>query len=245
VQDRGAPGHRCDHPPPKAGSTSEERTIRRPSREEVTSADEVHRHGANGPTGPKVPPARRGGARPTRHRAVHAAFRSAPRHGPSTCGKIEAVEAPPRRRPVGVASGCSLLRPSHGRDGSHAMTVRQPNLGPFPSGTSTSDPRSLRSRLPGVAGPRDASGAPSASEPRPPARPADVAACLPRRTGHRPEVRPLSPDTSDACLCGDPAELVVDTHWFSGRHSRDPVCPRHVDQVVAAIVERQARRDGR
>jgi hypothetical protein len=37
----------------------------------------------------------------------------------------------------------------------------------------------------------------------------------------------------------------VDTDWFSGRRSHDPVCERHVSEVVAAIINEQARRDGR
>lgn len=73
----------------------------------------------------------------------------------------------------------------------------------------------------------------------------ESAALRARRTGHRPQVRPLPPGSSERCLCGDPAESVVDTYWFNGRHSRDPVCRRHVTEVVAAITGRQARRDGR
>jgi hypothetical protein len=54
----------------------------------------------------------------------------------------------------------------------------------------------------------------------------------------------VDPEAPGQCLCGDPAEFVVETYWFSGRHSRDPVCERHVAEVVAAITKKQARRDG-
>lgn len=66
----------------------------------------------------------------------------------------------------------------------------------------------------------------------------------PRRTTHRPAVQPADPEAPGECLCGDPAEFIVDTNWFSGRRSRDPVCERHVTEVVAAIVRKQAGRDG-
>ena len=46
------------------------------------------------------------------------------------------------------------------------------------------------------------------------------------------------------CLCGDPASFVVDMIWFSGRHSRDPVCELHVMPVIEAISREQARRNG-
>ncbi|MCO6005432.1 hypothetical protein NE236_10605 [Actinoallomurus purpureus] len=70
------------------------------------------------------------------------------------------------------------------------------------------------------------------------------AALRPGRPTHRPDVRPVDPETPCACLCGDPAEFVVETHWFSGRLSRDPVCERHVTEVVEAIRKKQAGRDG-
>jgi hypothetical protein len=62
---------------------------------------------------------------------------------------------------------------------------------------------------------------------------------------YRPEVIPIDPETpSGKCLCGDPSEFIVETNWFSGRHSRDPVCGAHVTAVVEAITKEQARRDG-
>lgn len=63
-------------------------------------------------------------------------------------------------------------------------------------------------------------------------------------SSHRPKVVPVDPEASGQCLCGDPAEFVIETNWFSGRHSRDPVCERHVAEVVGAITREQARRDG-
>jgi hypothetical protein len=63
---------------------------------------------------------------------------------------------------------------------------------------------------------------------------------------YRPDVVPVDPAAATCqCLCGDTAEFVVETRWFSGRHSRDPVCGRHVTEVVAAISKEQARRNGR
>lgn len=64
------------------------------------------------------------------------------------------------------------------------------------------------------------------------------------QTPRRPEVVPADPEVPGTCLCGEPAELVVETNWFSGRRSRDPVCRRHVDEVVRAIKKQQARRNG-
>jgi hypothetical protein len=60
----------------------------------------------------------------------------------------------------------------------------------------------------------------------------------------RPNVVPVDPAVPSQCLCGDPADFIIETHWFSGRHSRDPVCGRHVSEVVGAITKEQARRDG-
>jgi hypothetical protein len=61
---------------------------------------------------------------------------------------------------------------------------------------------------------------------------------------NRPEVLPMDPGVSAKCLCGDPAAFIVDMIWFSGRHSRDPVCELHVVDVVEAISREQARRNG-
>jgi hypothetical protein len=60
----------------------------------------------------------------------------------------------------------------------------------------------------------------------------------------KPAVVPADPASPGRCLCGEPADLVVETNWFSGRHSRDPVCRPHVDEVVRAIKKEQARRNG-
>jgi len=60
----------------------------------------------------------------------------------------------------------------------------------------------------------------------------------------KPAVVPADPDAPGRCLCGEPADVVVETNWFSGRHSRDPVCRPHVDEVVRAIKKEQARRNG-
>jgi hypothetical protein len=60
----------------------------------------------------------------------------------------------------------------------------------------------------------------------------------------RPEVVPVDPAVGGACLCGEPADFVVDMIWFSGRHSRDPVCERHIVDVVEAIAREQARLNG-
>jgi hypothetical protein len=60
----------------------------------------------------------------------------------------------------------------------------------------------------------------------------------------RPEVLPVDPAAPGQCLCGDSADFVVETAWFSGRRSRDPVCGDHVDEVVHAIRKQEARRDG-
>lgn len=72
----------------------------------------------------------------------------------------------------------------------------------------------------------------------------DTPTLHPRRSAERPEVQPVDPASPAECLCGDPADFIVDTNWFSGRRSRDPVCERHVAEVVTAITKKQARRDG-
>lgn len=65
-----------------------------------------------------------------------------------------------------------------------------------------------------------------------------------RRSAQRPDVQPVDAAAPGECLCGDPADFVIKTNWFSGRRSRDPVCDRHVAEVLAAIAKEQARRDG-
>ena len=60
----------------------------------------------------------------------------------------------------------------------------------------------------------------------------------------RPHVMPVDPAAPGGCLCGEPADFVVETNWFGGRRSQDPVCGRHVDEVVRAIQKEQARRNG-
>jgi hypothetical protein len=60
----------------------------------------------------------------------------------------------------------------------------------------------------------------------------------------RPEVVPVDPAVGGECLCGEPADFIVEMIWFSGRHSRDPVCERHIVDVVEAISREQARRNG-
>jgi hypothetical protein len=60
----------------------------------------------------------------------------------------------------------------------------------------------------------------------------------------RPEVLPVDPAVGGVCLCGEPAIFVVDMIWFGGRHSRDPVCERHIVDVVEAIAREQARLNG-
>jgi hypothetical protein len=60
----------------------------------------------------------------------------------------------------------------------------------------------------------------------------------------RPDVVAADPALFERCLCGEPADSVVKTRWFNGRHSHDPVCRRHVDEVVRAIKKEQARRNG-
>lgn len=67
---------------------------------------------------------------------------------------------------------------------------------------------------------------------------------LAKTSSWRPHVVPADPAAPRECLCGEPADLVVETNWFSGRHSRDPVCGRHVEEVVLAIRKEQARRNG-
>lgn len=63
-------------------------------------------------------------------------------------------------------------------------------------------------------------------------------------SSRRPDVVPVDPEAPRQCLCGEPADFVVRTNWFNGRHSQDPVCRPHVDEVVHAIKKAQARRDG-
>jgi hypothetical protein len=63
-------------------------------------------------------------------------------------------------------------------------------------------------------------------------------------SSQRPAVVAIDPESPRACLCGEPADFVVRTNWFNGRHSQDPVCRPHVDEVVHAIRKAQARRDG-
>ena len=66
-----------------------------------------------------------------------------------------------------------------------------------------------------------------------------------RRAAQRPDVQPVDPSSvRGECLCGDPADYVIETNWFSGRRSLDPVCNRHVAEIVTAITKEQARRDG-
>lgn len=60
----------------------------------------------------------------------------------------------------------------------------------------------------------------------------------------RPYIKPAGPAPPLDCLCGEPADFVVETNWFSGRRSQDPVCERHVDEVLRAIRKEQARRNG-
>jgi hypothetical protein len=64
------------------------------------------------------------------------------------------------------------------------------------------------------------------------------------RAAQRPDVVPADPAIPGECLCGDPADFIVSTNWFGGRRSRDPVCDRHLAEVLAAIAKQQARRDG-
>jgi hypothetical protein len=66
----------------------------------------------------------------------------------------------------------------------------------------------------------------------------------PRRAAERPVIQPVDPAFPSKCLCGDPADFIVETNWFSGRRSRDPVCEYHVAEVVAAITKKRAQRDG-
>ncbi|MGC5009205.1 hypothetical protein ACLQ2R_00415 [Streptosporangium sp. DT93] len=61
---------------------------------------------------------------------------------------------------------------------------------------------------------------------------------------HRTAVVPLDSETSGRCLCGHRADYVIETRWFSGRHSRDPVCSPHVTEVLQGIAKQNARRDG-
>jgi hypothetical protein len=64
------------------------------------------------------------------------------------------------------------------------------------------------------------------------------------RAAQRPDVVSVDPTAPGECLCGDPADYMVSTNWFGGRRSRDPVCDRHLAEVLAAIGKQQARRDG-
>jgi hypothetical protein len=61
---------------------------------------------------------------------------------------------------------------------------------------------------------------------------------------HRSAVIPIDPEFPSTCLCGYPADFVIETSWFSGRRSRDPVCDQHVSAVVDGIAKKNARRDG-
>jgi hypothetical protein len=72
----------------------------------------------------------------------------------------------------------------------------------------------------------------------------DIPPYTSRRAAQRPDIQPVDPATPGECLCGDPADFVIETNWFSGRRSLDPVCERHVTEVLAAITKEQARRDG-
>jgi hypothetical protein len=57
-------------------------------------------------------------------------------------------------------------------------------------------------------------------------------------------VLPVDPENPGTCLCGHPADYVIETNWFSGRRSRDPVCEPHVDEVVRGIAKKNAARNG-
>ncbi|MFF3443320.1 hypothetical protein [Streptosporangium sp. NPDC002721] len=61
---------------------------------------------------------------------------------------------------------------------------------------------------------------------------------------HRTAVVPADSGNPGKCLCGHPADYVIETRWFSGRHSRDPVCAPHVTEVLQGIAKQNARRDG-
>jgi hypothetical protein len=61
---------------------------------------------------------------------------------------------------------------------------------------------------------------------------------------HRSAVIPTDPQSPGTCLCGYPADFIVQTSWFSGRRSLDPVCGPHVSEVVDAIARKNAQRDG-
>ncbi|GAB3959683.1 hypothetical protein GCM10029978_007250 [Actinoallomurus acanthiterrae] len=127
------------------------------------------------------------------------------------------------------------------------MTPQQPDGG-MDMGR-TSDARSRQAQSPRIPDRPNTQAVPSGSRPGEgrtgSADHSETASFRAKRTTQRPQVEPLPSDASETCLCGDPADFVVDTQWFSGRHSRDPVCRRHVTEVVAAIADRQARRDGR
>jgi hypothetical protein len=60
----------------------------------------------------------------------------------------------------------------------------------------------------------------------------------------RPQVVLADPAAPGECLCGAAADFVVETNWSGGRHSQDPVCGLHVDELVRAIRKEQARRNG-
>jgi hypothetical protein len=122
------------------------------------------------------------------------------------------------------------------------MTPQQPDGG-MDTGR-TSDARSPQDQSPGIPDRPKTRTVPGGGRTGSADHP-ETASVRARRTTQRPQVEPLPSDASETCLCGDSADFVVDTQWFSGRHSRDPVCRRHVTEVVAAIAERQARRDGR
>lgn len=59
-------------------------------------------------------------------------------------------------------------------------------------------------------------------------------------------VVPVDPESSPrACLCGHPADYVIETAWFRGRRSCDPVCEEHLEAVVGGIKAKLAERHGR
>lgn len=57
-------------------------------------------------------------------------------------------------------------------------------------------------------------------------------------------VLPVNPEIPRQCLCGDPADFVIETSWFRGRLSRDPVCEPHLQTVVGSIKAKLAERNG-
>lgn len=58
-------------------------------------------------------------------------------------------------------------------------------------------------------------------------------------------VVPVDPESPlRTCLCGEPADYVIETNWFRGRRSRDPVCGEHLEIVVGGIKAKLAQRHG-